>query len=481
MISSITATTDCILSIELNGAGGGTGGSDSYGGALGSPGDKVTCTVNALAGQVYYVSTGGAGANGSNGARGSGGGAGGSAFNGFSGGSGGNAGGSGFSGGGGGGGGATLLYTFVNGVRKYLAVAAGGAGGGGGGRYSRAIDYISTSRLYSYYDQFYETTYEGAWTSVLNTYAVRSGYSYSYTLSYAVYATAGNYVLVGSADDQASIYVNGSYIGESASYRSVSSHDITLVEGYNLLSITVVNSGGGPTAYGGYIQSATSNNVVWTSRQPYNYFDYVNNAGRGGQGQSHLGDGGGAGGGGGGAAGGAGGEAAGSGYGGDFGAYSGYPGQSLAPTTPLTWNGFAAGNYYVNQWSTVNTASVTRFAGADRNTNGSFSVSSLTTDIKIKQQLQYYSYSNNFVGPILSNIDAFVPVSDIKYRNNNVWNSVSEVYVRNNNAWVPLFKKDTFNLAQIGTHGENNISGYTVPYIAPVYEVDPFGPGSGFF
>lgn len=480
MISSITVTSDCVLSIDLNGAGGGNGGSDSYGGAIGSPGDKVTCTVNATAGQVYYISTGGAGLDGSNSARGSGGGAGGSAFNGFSGGSGGNAGGSGTSGGGGGGGGATLLYTFINGARKYLAVAAGGAGGGGGGRYSRGIDY-TTSRVNSYYDRFYDHTYEGAWNSTLNTYAVRSGYSYSYTLSYGIYATAGNYVLIGSADDQASIYVNGTYIGESASYRSVSSHNITLIEGYNLLSITVVNSGGGPTAYGGYIQSTANNAVIWTSRQPYNYLDYVNNAGRGGQGQAHLGDGGGAGGGGGGAAGGAGGEAASSGYGGDFGAYSGYAGQSLAPTTPLTWNGFAAGNYYVDQWSTVNTASVTRFAGAARNTNGSFSVSSLTTDIKIKQLLQYVTYDNNFVGPRLTNIDAFVPVNDIKYRNNNVWNSVSEVYVRNNNAWVPLFKKDTFNLVQIGTAGENNVSGYIVPYVAPVYEPNPYVGGAGFF
>jgi hypothetical protein len=460
MLSTITVTSDCTLDVVLNGAGGGNGGSDArHTGAIGSPGDKVSVKINALAGQVYYVSTGSAGLNGSSNVRGTGGGSGGYAYDGFSGGSGGNAGGAGTSGAGGGGGGATLLYTFVNGIRKNLAVAAGGAGGGGAGNYSNGTDFQSISRVSAYYLKRYTSVTYPTWSSTLKNYGVKDDGG-TYTLSYGIYVTTGGpYVLYSSADDQASLYVNNVYVGASSSWASTSKHNITLNPGYNDLRVTVVNSGGGPTGWGGYITTPNMS-TIWTSAYNYNVFDGIYNLGRGGQGQSNLGDGGGAGGGGGGYLGGAGGTAAGGGYGGDHGGASGYPGVSFAPT-----GDYEASSAIKDQWSTVDRASITILGGASRNTNGSFTVSSLTTDVKVYQSSYNYTYPSNFVGPRLP-ITRFVPVNDIKYKNGSTWSDVKEVYVKESNVWVPVFKKDTFTITSQagGASPENNTSGYIVPY-----------------
>jgi hypothetical protein len=447
-LSSITITSDCTLDVVLNGAGGGTGGNDAgHIGGRGSNGDKVTCSINALAGQTYYISTGSAGQNGSSNVRAGGGGAGGYAFNGFSGGGGGNAGGIGTSGGGGGGGGATLLYTIIDGTIKYLAVAAGGFGGGGAGNYSNATEYTNSTAP-SHYFKYYNPVVHPAWGYILNTYGVNS--STSTTLSYTIFVEQPSAcILYGSADDEALIYINGTYVGSSATYTSVSRHDFNLNYGANTIDIQVINSGGGPWGYGAYIMYHSGRHI-WNTRSAYNMYDYYYHQGRGGLGQSHLYDGGGAGGGGGGYYGGAGGTSAGYGYGGDYGAYSGIAGGSFAPTS----NNYIQSQFIKERWSTVNGASIVRYGGS--NTDGSFSVSSLSSNIKIKQ------------------LGSFKSVSDIKYKVNGVWTPVNEAYVRQNNQWAPMFKNNTFTVTSQAGGGspENNVSGYMVPYAAiDVYDI----------
>lgn len=457
----LTVTENCKLTVVLNGAGGGNGGSDaSHKGASGSPGDKVTCIIDAIAGENYYISVGTAGANGASNIRGSGAGAGGTALNGFSGGAGGNSGGSGTSGAGGGGGGATVLYKYVNGISQYIAIAAGGAGGGGAGNYSNAINYQPTKRVTAFYTKYYTNTDNSNWSSTLRKYAVQNGTS-TYNLTYDIWSdTDQNCTLFSSADDKCTIYVNGSNIGQSASWGSTSSHSISLHEGLNHLVFTVVNSGGGPTGYGAYIKNS-SGSIIWTTRYPNNEYDHVYLAGRGGQGQSNLGDGGGAGGGGGGFLGGAGGTAAGLGYGGDYGAESGYPGVSFAMSVSEINN---ATQLLKDQWEPSTNYTISVLGGSPKNSNGSFTVSSISTSVNVK------------------NSNSFKPVYDIFYKTSSGWTNVKEIYYKQNGEWISLFAKDSFSIVTISDLAENNISGYMTPYgSAPVstYDSTSYGGDGG--
>lgn len=455
----LTVTENCKLTIVLNGAGGGNGGSDAgHSGAIGSPGDKVTCIIDAIAGDNYYISVGTAGANGSSNTRGTGGGAGGYALDGFSGGTGGNAGSSGTSGAGGGGGGATILYKYVNGIKQYLAIAAGGAGGGGAGNYSNASPYQPVNRVTAFYTKYYTATDNTAWSSTMRNYAVQNGTG-TYTLSYDIWSdTTQACTLYSSADDQCTIYVNNVNIGQSATWNSTSSHSIWLQEGLNHLSFVVVNSGGGPTGYGAYLKNS-SGSIIWTTRYPNNEYDHVYYAGRGGLGQSNLGDGGGAGGGGGGFLGGAGGTASGLGYGGDYGAESGYPGVSFSMSLNEY---FAATQLLKDQWDPLNNYSISVLGGSTRNTNGSFTATSLSANISIKDS------------------GIFKSAYEIYYKTSSGWNSVQEVFYRQNNSWIPVFLKDTFVINSVGDLVENNVSGYMTPYgSAPVSTYNPSADSYG--
>lgn len=434
----ITVTSDCILDIVLNGAGGGKGGNDRYSGAIGSPGDKVTCKISASAGDVYYISSGKAGGNGVSGVGSAAGGVAGTALNGFSGGKGGRAGTSGSSGGGGGGGGATVLYKYTNEGYQYIAIAAGGAGGGGGGNHSAGKAYEPVKRVSAFYNKYYNTTDNGSWSSTLRNYAVNNG-SGTYTLEYGLWSeTSQVCTLYSSADDQATIYVNNTNIGSSASWKTTSTHSVTLSAGFNTLKFIVVNSGGGPTGYGAYLKNS-SGSIIWSTRNQYNEYDHVYFAGRGGEGQYHQGDGGGAGGGGGGFIGGAGGKVS----SGDHGANSGYPGVSYAMST-AEFN--KATKLLKDQWEPLDTYSINILGGAKAGEDGSYSISSLSTNINVKS-------SGNFK-----------PVYDVKYKTSSGWTPINEIFVKSNGSWVPLFAKDTFTTSIVSDLTENSISGYMIPH-----------------
>lgn len=462
----ITATDDCEMTFVLNGAGGGDGGSDSRAGAIGSPGDKMTVLINAQKDEEFYVVTGTAGANGVSGSNANGGAAG-YSLDGFSGGKGGKSGPSGWSGSGGGGGGATVLYKIVNGVKKYLAVAAGGAGGGGGGNHSVGKAYDAIKRVTSQYAKYYTTTDDYRWSKTLRSYAVRNGSGW-YDLEYTLWIeTAGQYKLYSSADDVATIYVNGTNIGNSASWGSTSSHTITLNYGFNTLKFHVGNTGGGPTGYGAYITNS-SNSIIWTTRYSYNEQEILW-MGRGGEGQSHSGsygegsDGGGAGGGGGGFMGGAGGKIT----QGDHGGYSGYPGISIAMP-------FDAANFVTSQWLPVASSSINILGGSARKTDGSFQVSARSSNIKIKYErvLDFILYKKT--------IEGFNTSYDVYYKQNGAWTPIKEVYVKNNGEWIPLMKKDSLSSVSYSESAYNNISGYPQVYTDyNVYEIY-YSSGGGY-
>ena len=427
----------------------------------GGPGDALTCSVNALAGEVYYVSTGTAGGNGVNNSVG-GGGAAGYALPGFSGGAGGGAGPRPYSGGGGGGGGATVLYTYINGNKKYLAVAAGGPGGGGAGNHSHGHDFTS-DHARAYYAKYYPPVGNGSSraSSVNKTYGVQTTpLTYPYILTYSyINTSSADHTLYASADDLAYMYVNGVYVGQSASWNSISATSITLATGLNTLSFTVYNTGGGPTNFGAYINNS-SGLSVWTSRSQYNVYDMIYNQGRGGEGQTHKGDGGGGGGGGGGFFGGQGGTAA----GGDYGGSSGKTGMSFA-TNNINNIGIPL---IRDQWSAVATTSIAKFGhrlgdwhghyhGPEVETaDGSFTAtSSIGSSISIRQSGKWKK------------------ISELYYRQNDQFTSVKQAYVRQNGAWVEIINNDTFTVNQFDTVGENNTSGYIVPYSAqPVVVVE---------
>lgn len=463
MAHVITATEDCVLQFTLYGAGGGNGGRDGGAGAKGSPGDKVYVEVNALKNQQYYVSVGSPGANGLGAPSrisGTGGGAGGEALVGFSGGKGGNAGPAGWSGAGGGGGGATVLYTYdENNKLRYIAVAAGGAGGGGGGARSGGTPYQAVSRTVAVTPTYYTNVTYSAWGSLLKSYGVVTGSLYDQgtrTLTWYVYIPEDIHCYWhSSSDNSAKLYLNDNYLKYVPSYTKTTIAEIILYKGMNKLSAVYTNTGG-PGGYGGYLSAKDSGTIFWSSRSSNNLNDLVYNMGRGGAGQYHAGDGGGAGGGGGGFYGGAGGKAAGGGRGRDYGGESGYPGLSFAPTA------FFEGTPAVtDQWlyNRSKSASITTLGAANTGSNGSYSVTSLSTGI---------SYKNNSTG--------WKSVRELKYRiNSTQWQEINSAYYRDGNSWIPLFKKDTFTISTT-TELRDSISGAMIPLDPPpppvVYNYD---------
>lgn len=414
---TITITADCELTVVLNGAGGGNGGSDAASrGAVGSPGDSVTCTVDAKAGERYYITTGGAGGNGSSSASNASGGGGGSGLTGFTGGSGGRAGNSGSSGGGGGGGGASVLYTVVGGETKYIAVAGGGAGGGGAGVRSYGVQYNST-KTRGVNAKYYSNTSYPVWSSVLNYYGVLRSGNY-FVLTYDVYSeTSQTCSLYASADNTGSMYVNGKFVNYAPGWDSVNRTTISLVAGWNTLTFYVTNWGG-PKGLGAYVVNS-SGNVIFHTRYSYNLYEQLNLAGVGQPGLKHPGDGGGGGGGGGGLYGGAGGSY----RSGDNGAYSGSSGLSnggipSGVETPIR-----------EKWIATKRHSVNVFGGSNRGVDGSYTVSGLTTNINYKLNNQFRT------------------VSEVLYRSGSEWIPCKDIYVRQNNQWVTLLKTDTYTIS----------------------------------
>lgn len=129
----VPATASAML-VEVAGASGGGGGSDSYPGADGRAGNLLSGTISVTGGHTLQIYVGAGGRPGGAG-RNAAGGAGGAGFRASVGGTGGNSGQSdGTSGSGGGGGGSSGIYNVT--ADTVLVVSGGGGGGGGGGNRS---------------------------------------------------------------------------------------------------------------------------------------------------------------------------------------------------------------------------------------------------------------------------------------------------------------------------------------------------------
>jgi hypothetical protein len=304
---------------------GGNGGNDVYGGYGGYPGSQVVGNVAANPGDVFVASIGGPGGNGASSSEGGGGAGGTGGALGYSGGVGGGAGNSGYSGAGGGGGGATAVTkngtpivvagggaggggggqfssgqpsqgyassgTIVGGAGVTHSGDGGGSGGGGGGQLGGAGGASVGGDQGSYSGSsganlvpaggkvlpatspdttVYNVSY-GTWDSFLNTYGVwltpdASGYvnvpvSVNY---YYAFPTTDTYTVTMSADNQMSLYVDGTLVGSNYSYTSTNTYTVTLNAGLSTINIQALNTG----SVGGF--SATiadsSNNIVWTTQ-----------------------------------------------------------------------------------------------------------------------------------------------------------------------------------------------------------------------
>lgn len=441
----ITATETCTFDVTLYGAGGGDGGTDSYGagkgkdGARGGPGDQVNFSVLVSEGDSIYVDVGGKGGDGVNyGIAGNPGGSGGISADGFSGGAGGNSG-RAWSGSGGGGGGATVAWKYQVGYKKQLAVAAGGAGGGGGGKFTAGRS-VPSSKNIAYRSKFYNRViHSQAWSASMNRYAVntspwksgaRNGADGVLTYQFWSWETR-TFIFYALADNLADVYLNGSLIGKAKPFNvAAAKFNARVVPGMNTITVYLTDISRTPAGFCGWM-TTSGGTVVWHSRLPYNVSEKFYLIGRGGRGQTGVGDSAGAGGGGGGFLGGEGGYT----VAGDNGGFSGYPGVSHV-MDGFTFESVSTASIQSN-WTSVEYGYVFAGGGASRRSNGYFTVSATSSSIFTKSG----SWRN---------------VKEVYYRQNNSWTPLSEIYVKHNDQWVSLFKGDTFSVSRSSSYNSRS-------------------------
>jgi hypothetical protein len=249
------------LDFKLWGGGGGAGGRDTYNGGNGAGGNFISGTATFKAGDIVEVYVGGGGSGGSTGS-GSGGGAGGGSMEHYAGGAGGYPGARGSSGGGAGGGGATIIK-IASGI---VGIAGGGGAGGGGGDHGGAFSATgaltnsspnSTSGYYS------NGGTNGAWSNLLNTYAVWDGNGF---YNWKVYfPNDGDYFIEASIDDFGEFYIDDANVLNVGTYGTVFSTTVNVSKGWHHVKMNATNTGG-PGAIGARITDTTSSQVIWTTR-----------------------------------------------------------------------------------------------------------------------------------------------------------------------------------------------------------------------
>lgn len=498
VVKSITASVASYVNFILVGAGGGGGGNDSRPGSAGTNGDVIRGRVFLNSGETLYCAVGQAGGAGTSGGNAAGA-IGGYSLDGFSGGTGGNSGPGGWSGSGGGGGGATALWKLNGSTKNYIAIAGGGGGGGGGGNYSNGYiqsdydPYGSAPKSDLYYPQ---AGYNGAWSSMLNTYGIWNGNGdYTYQFYFPQDAI---YTFNLSIDNYGILYVDNVEVlrtqqnSSVSNYNSVTATTKYITAGWKTIRIYGVNTGG-PGAIGATIVQPNAG-IIWTTRNSYNAYDILANSGRGGKGQNHRGDGGGPGGGGGGFLGGiGGGEPL-----GDIGAPSGSRGYSfLAAGCDLENSEYEA---YVDLYSDLRTAwQSSGLSKADygryhyrrygfregRSLSESFisdisGYSTLgkggnTSTVGTNGSIVFYSVQSD----ITIYNDSWTTVREVKYYNNDVWVNVPEIYVRDADTWKRVYGNNISSLSN-STGTFTNTTGPMVDYPPPATSYDWSDNYSGY-
>jgi hypothetical protein len=449
IVYEIRASSDCTISFNMVGAGGGGGGRDTYIGYAGYPGLLTSGSIPIASGQSIFCAIGGPGYAGASSARGTGGGSGGYCVDGYSGGTGGNAGPYGVSGGGGGGGAASLIWK--NGLFGYqlfdniIAVSPGGPGGGGGGYGGGGYSGGAVS-LVPIVGKYYPIAAQnGAYCAFLNTYGIWDN-SVDEHYPYEVYfPTNGYYTFRLSADNFGYIYVdNSDFVGNTpGNYPSYSDfnqiHEFShyVSAGWHTVDVYGRNFGG-PASVAAAIISPYSSNYTWTTRDAYDARSNVRN-GRGGKGQDRQSDGGGGGGGGGGLYGGAGGVIT----GGDVGAYSGDYGFTYVADYAQSYNRLLENN---NPYGYGMGGGISNGI-PDNGRAGAAIIESVQTDIKYKSSGQ------------------FIDVKEIFVKSGG-WNKVKEVYVKDSGIWKRVYGDNIPDVYSLSV-SFNNTSGIMTPYPPP--------------
>lgn len=137
-----------------------------------------------------------------------------------------------------------------------LRLAVGGGGGGGvnssgGGSGAAGASIISDTLFDTRAQNDVSPVSDRSWGNFMNTHGVWGG-GYSFTRSYSVYFPyTGYYTFYASADDTASISLDGGQIittsGTWPSYEGL--YNYTVSQGYHTISFTATNSGGGPAGF----------------------------------------------------------------------------------------------------------------------------------------------------------------------------------------------------------------------------------------
>jgi len=146
-----------------------------------------------------------------------------------------------------------------------LKLAVGGGGGGGynstgGGAGTAGASIIPSTLFDTRAQNDVSAVADRSWGNFINTHGVWGG-GYSFTRNYSVYFPyTGYYTFYASADDTASISLDGGQIittsGTWTSYQGL--YNYTVSQGYHTISFTAVNSGGGPA---GFALVITNNSV----------------------------------------------------------------------------------------------------------------------------------------------------------------------------------------------------------------------------
>jgi len=253
------------VTVEVQGAPGGAGGTDSSPGGAEGHGGFLKFDVLLAAGQVVeaYIGTPGrAGGSGS----GIAGGAGGTNSTGIGNGAiGGAPGRSGWSGAGGGGGAATIAEFKAGATVLSRAAAGGGGGGGGGGNGSVGLPGNTGIGLKGI---LYPRS-DGRWGGFQNTYAVWPTTG-NEVASYTIYRyfdapTTGTYYFRSSVDNSGSIYIDSELVGGTVNFNATPSPVArTVSAGRRLLRFDVSNAG--DVAGIAVAISNASDQVIWDTR-----------------------------------------------------------------------------------------------------------------------------------------------------------------------------------------------------------------------
>jgi hypothetical protein len=181
------------------------------------------------------------------------------------------------------------------------AIAGGGGAGGGGGQYSSgqaATGSPNNSNPYGVNAGYPNGGTNGAWSNILNQYAVWQGNGWYYWKVY--FPTTDTYTISASIDNYGSFWIDSTQIMSIGGYQSVYTATPTVTAGWHIVSMYGINTGG-PGAVGGIITGPSG--TIWTSKATASIGTNGNN------GEDEQSDAGGGGGGGGGYIGGTGGIA----------------------------------------------------------------------------------------------------------------------------------------------------------------------------